>query len=134
MVQVSKIVKWFFIIAGTMLATLLALCVFAFWYMSSGIFGVDSFDKQAWHKKTTNEQDATCYRGGMAKDIIDRLLSSKATREDVVSLLGSPDGNSTENSYRYVLGMCSGFGFDYDSLHVYFDGQGYVSHAKIMQH
>lgn len=51
MVQVSKIVKWFFIVAGTMLATLLALCVFAFWYMSSGIFGMDSFDKQAWHKK-----------------------------------------------------------------------------------
>lgn len=132
--RVLKIIKWFFIVTGAALTTLLALSALAFWYMSSGVFGTETFDKDAWQATRTNEEDFTCYRGGMAKDIRDNLLSSKTTKEDVVALLGNPDGNVTRQEYQYVLGMCSGFGFDYDNLHIYFDDQGRFSQATIIQH
>lgn len=87
-----------------------------------------------WHAPTTNETNSTCYRGGMAHDIRQRLLNQGMSRADVVRLLGEPDGHSTMHEYRYVLGMCSGFLMDYDDLHVYFNNDGNLSHAEIIQH
>lgn len=69
----------------------------------------------------------------MAHDIRS-LLSEKMSREDVVRLLGKPDGHHTDQEYQYVLGMCSGFLIDYDNLHVYFDSKGFFSNASIIQH
>ena len=134
MMRASKIIKWFFIATGTILATLFAVFALGFWHMSSGVFGTDNFEKQAWHSKITNEQDFSCYRGGMAKDIIDNHLSNKKTKAEVIALLGNPSGNTTGNEYQYVLGMCSGFGFDNDNLHIYFDDLGRFSKAAIIQH
>lgn len=130
----SKTLKRIFIVACAVLVIFFALYSFAFWHRSSGIFGAEIFEKETWHATTTNEEDATCYRGGMAKDIIDNVLSSSMNKEEVAILLGAPASNSTNQEYQYILGMCSGFGFDYDNLHIYFDEQGHFSQAKIIQH
>jgi hypothetical protein len=133
-VHTSKTLKRIFIVACAVVVIFFALYTFTFWYMNSGVFGAEVFEKETWHATTTNEEDATCYRGGMAKDIIDKVLSSSMNNEDVAILLGAPARNSTNQEYQYALGMCSGFGFDYDNLHIYFDEQGRFSRAKIIQH
>ena len=102
--------------------------------MSSGVFGTLHFDERGWTASISNAEDANCFRGGMAKDLRDNVLSSKMAKEEVIDLLGRPSGSFTKQEYQYLLGMCSGFGMDYDNLHVYFDEQGKFSHAKIMQH
>lgn len=134
MMPASKFVKWLRISAGAVLAILLALPSLAWWYMSTGVFATDSFDKAAWSAIPRGDEDFTCYRGGMAEDIRDNVLSHRMTGDDVIALLGRPDGNLAAREYQYVLGMCRGFGFDYDNLHVYFDEHGHFSHAEIMQH
>jgi hypothetical protein len=70
----------------------------------------------------------------MAADIKDRLLTPNLTNVDVEGLLGKPDGLSTPHEYQYILGMCSGFGMDYDNLHIYFNDAGRVERAEIFQH
>ena len=130
----SEAFKRFIVAVGSLTTLLLVLSVLAFWYKSSGIFGTASFDKRSWTASISNEEQATCYRGGMAKDVRDNVLLRQMTREDVIALLGQPSGNFTEQEYQYVLGMCSGFGIDYDNLHVYFDERGKFSYAQIIQH
>ena len=132
--HVPKFIKWLIIVVGVVIAAILSLAAFVFWYSSSGVFGTDHFAKEAWNATIRDGDDLTCYRGGMAKDIRDNILSNKMTKEDVVALLGKPDGNIFAQEYQYVLGMCSGLGFDYDNLHVYFDEQDRFAHAEISQH
>lgn len=132
--RASKIVKLVFIAIGSLTSALLAILVFCYWYMSVGVFNSDSFEKSKWHAAISDENSGTCYRGGMAKDIKDNLLSTKMTKHNIVALLGEPEANFTENEYQYDLGMCSGLAFDYDYLHVYFDEKEYFSHAEIIQH
>ena len=129
-----KIIKWILISIGAVFLVLLSLLIFAYWYMSSGVFSSDSFDKTKWHAAVTDASDATCYRGGMAKDIQNNLLSKAITESDVIILLGKPSGHFTKQEDQYSLGMCSGLGIDYDHLHIYFDKQGYFSEAKIIRH
>lgn len=131
---VLKIIKWILISIGAIFLVLLFLFIFAYWYMSSGVFSSESFDQTKWHAALTDESDATCYRGGMAKDIQNNLLSNAMTENDVVILLGKPSGHFTKQEYQYSLGMCSGLAFDYDYLHIYFDEKAHFSHAKIIQH
>jgi hypothetical protein len=129
-----KILKNILIAACAIFLIILALYSFSFWYMNTRVFASEKFEKEAWHTTTTNDEDSTCYRGAMAKDIRDNLLSNTTTKEDVNILLGAPESNFTNSEYKYALGMCSGLGFDYDYLHIYFDEQGHFSHAKIIQH
>ncbi|MBN0989334.1 hypothetical protein [Amphritea pacifica] len=128
-----KIVQWILIVVGGVITVLVMLCALLFWYMSSGVFGTERFDKGAWNAPVSREQEASCYRGGMAKDIRDNVLSSETTKEDVIVLLGSPEGDITKQVYKYDLGMCSGLRMDYDDLRIYFDDQGHYTHAKIVQ-
>ena len=103
------------------------------WWMTIEVFSHQSFDTKKWNIPLTKELDSTCYRGGMAIDIRDRLLKKGESKEFVENLLGKPD-HIQENEYSYVLGMCSGFGFDYDNLHIYFNKQDKIIYSKIRQH
>jgi hypothetical protein len=72
----SKAFKWFLVAIGSITTLFLALFALAFWYMSSGVFGTETFDEQRWAATVSNEKDATCYRGGMGLDLRDNVLSS----------------------------------------------------------
>lgn len=103
------------------------------WWSTIGVFSHQSFDSKQWNIKLTQELDSSCYRGGMARDIRDNLLKQGQSKQYVKNLLGEPD-STRDNEYSYVLGMCSGFGFDYDNLHIYFDKQDKLIYSKIRQH
>lgn len=129
-----RALKWVGVAIGTLLITAVALAVFAYWWMSGGVFTTSRFNSTVWFAPQTNEIDSTCYRGGMAADIKDRLLTPGMTHQDVEQLLGKPDGHSMPGEYQYILGMCSGLMMDYDILHVYFNGAGKYERAAIVQH
>jgi SmpA/OmlA family protein len=131
---ILRIAKYIGIITGTLLLALLILAAVFFWWIHRGVFTVSRFDPTVWFASQTNETDSTCYRGGMAADIKDRLLKPGMTYQEVERLLGKPDGHSTPKEYQYILGMCSGFRMDYDTLHVYFNVDGKYERAAIIQH
>lgn len=120
-------------VAVLLLALVFSLGAF-YWWMVGGVFRQSRYDAALWFAPQTNLTDSTCYRGGMATDVKDRLLQPGMTHEDVERLLGKPDGRSTQGEHQYILGMCSGFGMDYDNLHIYFDSNGKYTHAAIFQH
>lgn len=126
--------KWLFIGTGVF-AGLLALLVMSwFWWGSYGVFRTDSFDATVWFEPHPDKSVNRCYRGGMAGDIKDRILTRDMVREDVILQLGQPDGKSTEQEYQYMLGMCSGLQIDVDTLNVYFDASGHYSQSRTVQH
>lgn len=113
---------------------LILFTVLGIWWIHDGVFRSDRFNAQSWSRPRTNAEDSTCYRGGMAADIKNRLVTPSMTNVDVERLLGQPDGVSNPREYQYILGMCSGFRMDYDILHIYFNQAGRVERAKIIQH
>jgi len=129
----KRIIK---VIALAILAVLVILAAlfgtFA-WWSSVGVFSTSKFDPIKWSTPVPDKLDSTCYRGGMAIDIRDRLLKPGASKQFVDNLLGKPD-HSEPHEYSYVVGMCSGLGWDYDILHIYFDKQEQLTHATIIQH
>lgn len=115
-----------------LLVALILFLAYAIWYFGGGIFGDEDFEPVKWQAGPSATADR-CYRGGMAKDIRDRIVPKGMSRNQVERVLGKPDqGKSSE--YRYVLGKCSGLGIDYDDLHIYFDEQGVVVNVLILQH
>lgn len=101
--------------------------------MSDGVFSADEFDANVWHAKVPDQLESTCYRGGMAADIRERIISVGMSKMQVQAVLGKPD-HDTPTESRYVLGMCSGMRIDYDDLHIYFNSSGTVISTKIIQH
>ncbi len=106
---------------------------YVIWYVHEGVFSASTSDASAWLAVQTNKTESTCYRGGMANDVKNRLLAKGMSQLDVQNFLGVPDSHSSFE-YQYVLGMCSGIGVDYDNLHVYFDEQGRLTRTLIAQH
>lgn len=103
------------------------------WWTQGGVFSIARFDPAKWQAKVPDKLDTTCYRGSMAYDIRDRVLRTGMAAQEVQQLLGKPDFNSP-TELRYVLGMCSGLGWDYDDLHVFLNQQGRVERVAIIQH
>lgn len=130
---IGRVLKVVAMSIGLFVVTLVALFIAFFWWISSGVFSTSRFDASLWFAQQTRETDITCYRGGMVNDIKDRLLRPKISVTEVEQLLGQPDMKFS-GEYRYVLGMCSGLGWDYDDLHIYFDSQGKMTRAAIIQH
>lgn len=103
------------------------------WWASTGVFSTHRFDPVQWRARVPDALDATCYRGGMARDIQRRVVTVGMKRHEVRAALGSPDSDQP-GEFRYVLGMCSGLGMDFDDLHVLFNERGEVAHVAIRQH
>ena len=129
----KRIIKTIALAIVAVLTILVALFCTFFWWSSVSVFSTSKFDSIKWSTPIPDVLDSTCYRGGMAIDIRDRLLKPGASKQFVENLLGKPD-HSEPHEYRYVVGMCSGFGWDYDVLQIYFDKQEQLSHAAIIQH
>jgi hypothetical protein len=98
-------------------------------------FETDAFEKAKWQQETSLEESFSCYRGGMASDIKNNKLTTSMQAKHVVDLLGKPDTTTpNKQEIQYILGMCSGFGVDYDVLHIYFNERGELTNAQIIQH
>lgn len=104
------------------------------WWASVGIFSTSRFDKAEWLAPISQEREITCYRGGMARDIMNRLLAPGMTKQEVEALLGQPDDHHKPQEFEYTLGMCSGFKIDYDGLIIRFSTEGRLINAYIVQH
>ncbi len=104
------------------------------------------FDRQAWFEAAScaglsgqecDDKWATCLRGPMVRDLVLAHLVVGASRKQVLSLLGAPEtkvkieGVSCDD---YGLGVCSGLGWDYDSLFVCYAEDGTVARAGHVQH
>jgi hypothetical protein len=61
------------------------------WWSSVRVFSTSKFDPIKWSASVPDELDSTCYRGGMAIDIRDRLLKPGASKQFIDNLLGKPD-------------------------------------------
>jgi hypothetical protein len=103
------------------------------WYLFQLPFMWRTFTNEAWAEAgckglndTTCANKATsCPRGSMANSLIrNYLIVGKTSKADVLQSLGPPDSpDRPDGCSHYTLGMCSGFGFDYDVLYVCFDEQ-----------
>jgi hypothetical protein len=88
------------------------------------------FDPQVWLRANGGD----CIRGPMVDDIVrNRLVKGVTKKSEVLRTLGA-DGGGQAREQQYILGMCSGFGFDYDMLHLYFDENDLFSGAEVRQH
>lgn len=130
---IRRIIKAVAIVFAALLFLVAVMLGIFVWWSSVGVFSIEKFDPAKWHAPISDAQDVTCYRGGMAIDIRDHILGRGETKQFVEGLLGKPDF-ATEGEYRYILGMCSGLGLDYDDLHIYFNNQGGITGAEIIQH
>ena len=88
---------------------------------SNPMFRLNKFDQNKWLEdvdagKETNKLD--CQRGKMTQDLIDRVLTTKLSKKDVLSLLGEASIIS-KNSLQYPIGWC-GFNSD-NSLYIEFN-------------
>ncbi|MEZ5752478.1 MAG: hypothetical protein R3D60_11095 [Paracoccaceae bacterium] len=157
--KARKIIKVLAIILGgavLVIAILLAIFVYRAW---RGPFRTADFDAQRWAAAwdcgglpamECEIRRATCTRGAMLGDLIDRYLTpvpsatgygtprAPLDRDAVNALLGPSDflraaTDGSECEHR-LIGMCSGFRVDYDSLFVCFDGQGDIRRAGNVQH
>ena len=107
-----------------------------------------SFSKVEWAEAGTGcrglsdweceEQQSACLRGPMVRDLVRAHIAlGETTRQGVLDLLGPTKGRvkiEGQTCDDYNPGMCSGLGWDYDSLYVCFAGDGTVSAAGHVQH
>jgi outer membrane protein assembly factor BamE (lipoprotein component of BamABCDE complex) len=82
------------------------------------------FDAAVWRSNSIEERiDGNCGRdnprGDMVDDLVGDHLRRGMSRDEIRSLLGSPD--RTGSGWDYCLGMWSGFRIDYDWLSLSFD-------------
>jgi hypothetical protein len=91
------------------------------------------FDRQAWLAAPDGQED--CVRGAMVSDLEAHYLRRGVTSATVIDLLGpgATDAGTPASCRSYLLGMCSGFGIDYDGLFVCFDGEGRLAKTYTQQ-
>ena len=104
-------------------------------FMIIGYQGIERFDPDIWFVKVSNEMDSTCYRGALANDLSNRLITHDMTKQEVINLLGEPDRisqNDMKYEMDYSLGFCSMA--DYNSLIIHLDSSERVEDAHTRQH
>jgi len=128
------------------LVGVLAISAFiAYWARSP--FGTAEFDRERWHAAwdcadlgaaACEMQRATCTRGGMLDDLIALHLTPTQSRDSVQSLLGdvhfTTERPGLGTCEHRLVGMCSGFRIDYDSLYICYNTQGFVTASGHVQH
>lgn len=81
-------------------------------------------------------KNSECPRGPMVRSLLRDHLKTGTSREVVTGLLG-PALRSEKDAagcMDWSIGMCSGFGWDYDSLFVCFDAADHLVEAGHVQH
>lgn len=69
----------------------------------------------------------------MANDIKTKVLRIGQSRSEVEKILGKPDTDKG-SFHEYLLGMCSRFRLDFDTLDVHFSSDGKLTNVYIVQH
>lgn len=104
-------------------------------FMIIGYQGIERFDPKIWFIKVSNEIDSTCYRGAVANDLVNRLITKNMTKQEVINLLGEP-GRITQQNMKYEmdygLGNCSLA--DWNSLIISLDSAERVEDVHTRQH
>lgn len=90
------------------------------------------FNQTLW-QKLDGSLDPDNPRGSMVLDLKQRYLKKGVSRSYVISLLGEPDCENTDEILSYNLGMWSGFRIDYDSLDIRFE-DGLLVESYCVQH
>lgn len=104
-------------------------------FMIIGYQGIERFDPNIWFVKVSNEVDTTCYRGALANDLSNRLITKNMTKQEIINLLGEPDRisqNDMKYEMDYSLGFCSMA--DYNSLIIHLDSSERVENVHTRQH
>lgn len=114
-------------------AVVVAFIGWQYWLYTGGIFRTSSFNEAEWKSLNQNTNDFSCYRGGMAHDIRTNVLRAGLAKTEVKTLLGEPDF-SRADVHEYILGACSGFRIDIDTLDVHFDSEGRLTKVQVVQH
>ena len=110
-------------------------------------FRGEQFDKEQWIEAGSCEglsdgdcmtKQAHCPRGGMVRNLVNEYLMPEGTTRGTVAGLIGPAEYDVEIEGRacdaYSLGMCSGLGWDYDSLYVCYGDDGKIVGAGHVQH
>ena len=87
------------------------------------IFSLNKFDQNKWLEDVNagkENNNLECQRGKMTQDLIDRVLTTKLSKTDVLNLLGEPTITS-KNSLQYTIGWC-GFNSD-NSIYIEFNSE-----------
>ena len=96
-------------------------------------FNNRKFDRKVWISFHDNF-DSDNPRGEMYEDLVATHLRKGITREEVVTLLGTPDIENGKTLLSYNLGMWSGMRIDYDSLDVTLSDDEVVVGVRRVQH
>lgn len=132
-------------IALRVILSLLVACagvilVYALFVEWAFYYGVEAerapFSSEAWKDRANVyaiNNDPGCLRGGMALDIVATHILLGKARVEMESLLGTPDGTTSDEPY-YELGQCSGLGWHDSILQVYFHDGSQVADTEILRH
>jgi hypothetical protein len=124
-----------------------AIILAAVWVLHHAPFTGETFEPDRWRAAGScrdlsdwecEEKLSACPRGAMVGDLLsNHIMVRQSTRDDVLGLLGAArysvdiDGHTCDG---YRLGMCSGWGWDYDSLYICYDAAGVVGRSGHLQH
>jgi hypothetical protein len=115
-----------------------------FWLHEFPFMG-ESFTQEKWAEAGRCEgltdfqcaaKENECPRGPMVRSLRRNYLTVGTSRAAVIDLLGPDDftGVDGPECLSWSLGMCSGLGWDYDSLFVCFDEKDLLVDAGHVQH
>lgn len=112
------------------LTVLVTLTFFVWWaFKERFMFGDKAYDPVRWMVLSADPQSA-CQRGEMVHDIRNRLLRPGMGRNEVTALLGRPEWEDPRQ-IEYELGTCA---WVVHGLRLYFNDEGRLVHAAIVQH
>ncbi len=132
---ILRLIKLVFLLV-LLSALLLGIYIYLLFFTDVISFRGADFDKKIWLESEKANQGVDCIRGEMYTDLKNNYLKSDTSIHDVEELLGTglDTGNEHQKCLDYNLGMCSRFRFDYDSLHICFDGNDKVDYVTHIQH
>ena len=119
-------------IAAVAVGLLVGTKPFLLWWLHTRPFSAEEFDQARWVAGLKASQNGECVRGRMADDIIAEVAVPGRAKREIDALLGPPQRMQGDVA-DYELGMCSGFGIDFDSLYVEYSN-GKAVRAYHVQH
>jgi hypothetical protein len=144
---IARIVRVLLRIFGMAAAVFGTVFLAVVWVVHHDPFAGEIFEPDRWRAAGScrdlsdwecEEKLSACPRGAMVGDLLgNHILARQSTRGDVLGLLGAASYRVNVDGRRcdgYRLGMCSGWGWDYDTLYICYDAAGVVDLSGHLQH
>lgn len=112
------------VLGSLVLAPFLYVGLIMAWLFSMHYYPSETFTTEAWHAtgwRQMHGDNVPPERYRYSEDLIERKLLLGKTKEEVVTMLGEPEGYITETQISYDLGFVPGHGIDPDFLYVFFE-------------